>query len=67
MTAPKVCYTFNRLAEKLPMPASTLARRLRSHGIIPDAITCENGRPPVLLFEIERLPEIRRKLNEQGS
>lgn len=68
MTAPVGFYTFNRLSRITGTPPTTLSRRIRELGIMPDGIAVEAARASVFLFRIDRVAEIRRALagNKSG-
>ena len=64
----KTFITFRSLARRADLPLTTAARRIRELEIIPDAITVELGQhAPVMLFDVERLPELRAILKNQPA
>lgn len=50
------------VSRKLNLPPATFFGKLRSEGLLPDAVMLQTNRPDVLLFRVSRLPELRRAL-----
>ena len=55
--------TGRELSRRLNTASGGLVTRLRRAGILPDAIAINDGRPPLLLFRVARLPELRVQLS----
>ncbi len=55
--------TQTALARRLNVCAATLTTRIRARSVLPDAVLVQGGRKPeAMLFDAERLPELRLAL-----
>lgn len=50
------------LAKRIGHAQATIGNRIREHGVKPDGILIQDGKLDCLLFEVERLPELRKSL-----